>query len=640
MKSLLEKILKNRYRVDESLGRGGMAEVYKVWDLQRDVPLAMKVLREDLAHDVVFLKRFEREAKTLSKLQHPNIVRFYGLEQDDMLVFMLMDYIEGESLREEIFRSRGKGMSLDRILEIMHPVCSALNYAHQSGIVHCDLKPGNILIDKNGKVFISDFGIARHIDASTSTMVGIGTPAYMAPELIKGQDPTPQTDIYALGIVLYEMLTGGERPFTGERATITGTTADKVRWEHLQLEPIPIGKYNPQVNSQIEKVVQCCLNKDAQNRCANVIDFLDELKKDIALVNTDKENYIQKQRVKLKDGQKKIEEKKGKEAGQTNKSKGRNISRKVISMLGIITLIGVFGVTIGIPLISSKRVEVNEENKSDAEPEITLISTSIVTATEISTPLATPTLEYDVGSTLISPIGGAEMMYIPAGEFIMGSDSEKDLYTENSEIPQHIVYTDAYWIDKYEVTVDMWLDCVNAGYCFNSREDEEHYRIWYENEKDVSVTGKTWYQAEDYCAWAGKRLPTEAEWEKAARGSDDDRIYIWGNTFDETKINCDYYEGIIYKNGDEVLTPFGVADMANSTWEWVQDYWAGYDVKSDYLNPVNLDSSGTTQRVVRGGGRCLWQGSPESIFRISNRSSHAQSSWDADIGFRCVLDAD
>lgn len=280
MKLLLGKTLKNRYRVDEFLGRGGMAEVYKVWDLQRDVPLAMKVLREDLAHDVVFLKRFEREAKTLSKLQHPNIVRFYGLEQDDMLVFMLMDYIEGESLREEIFRSRGKGMSLDRILEIMHPVCSALNYAHQSGIVHCDLKPGNILIDKNGKVFISDFGIARHIDASTSTMVGIGTPAYMAPELIKGQDPTPQTDIYALGIMLYEMLTGGERPFTGERATITGTTADKVRWEHLELEPTPIKKYNPEVHPRAEEIVQCCLSKEASDRYINTADLFNEFERD------------------------------------------------------------------------------------------------------------------------------------------------------------------------------------------------------------------------------------------------------------------------------------------------------------------------------------------------------------------------
>ena len=277
MATLVGKILKNRYRVDESLGRGGMAEVYRVWDLQRDVPLAMKVLREDLAHDVVFLKRFEREAKTLSKLQHPNIVRFYGLEQDDMLVFMLMDYIEGESLREEIFRSRGKGMSLERILEIMHPVCSALNYAHQSGIVHCDLKPGNILIDKSGKVFISDFGIARHIDASTSTMIGIGTPAYMAPELIKGQDPTPQTDIYALGIVLYEMLTGGERPFTGERATITGTTAEKVRWEHLKMEPAPISKFNPDVNHNFQIVIECCLQKKSEKRFQNTQELMNTL---------------------------------------------------------------------------------------------------------------------------------------------------------------------------------------------------------------------------------------------------------------------------------------------------------------------------------------------------------------------------
>lgn len=262
--------VKKRYSIESSLGRGGMADVYKVWDEERAVYLAMKVLRQDLALDPIFLRRFQREARALANLQHPHIVRFYGLEQDDLLAFLLMEYVDGVSLQAEILRSQGKSLPLQHIKEVMEAVCSALHYAHHQGLVHCDIKPGNILIDKFGQIFLTDFGIARGMDMATSTMVGIGTPAYMAPELIKGMDPTPQTDIYALGIVLYEMVTGGERPFTGERATITGTTAEKVRWEHLKLQAIPVSNVNPAVDPLMENIIQRCLHKDPQARYAQV----------------------------------------------------------------------------------------------------------------------------------------------------------------------------------------------------------------------------------------------------------------------------------------------------------------------------------------------------------------------------------
>ncbi len=130
MEDLIGSVIKNRYRVDKFLGRGGMAEVYKVWDKERAVPLAMKVLHTDLAEDRVFLRRFEKEAATLALLQHPHIVRTYGLEIDGRTSFLLMDYIEGSTLRAEIFDTEGP-MPFKRILEIMQPVCSALHYAHQ-----------------------------------------------------------------------------------------------------------------------------------------------------------------------------------------------------------------------------------------------------------------------------------------------------------------------------------------------------------------------------------------------------------------------------------------------------------------------------------------------------------------------------
>lgn len=273
MADLTGKILKNRYKVIESLGRGGMAEVYKVWDEKRASFLAMKVLRQDIAHDPIFLRRFQREAQSLSKLDHPNIVRYYGLERDDLTAFLLMEYVDGVSLQAEILRANGKPLALQRIRDIMQAVCAALHYAHGEGLVHCDIKPGNILIDKSSRILLTDFGIARTLDSAISTMVGIGTPAYMAPELIRGKDPTPRSDIYSLGIVLYEMLTGGERPFTGERATITGSTAEKVRWEQVNLVPQSAKRHNPELDEYLDAVITCCLQKDPTKRFQSVQEF-------------------------------------------------------------------------------------------------------------------------------------------------------------------------------------------------------------------------------------------------------------------------------------------------------------------------------------------------------------------------------
>lgn len=338
--------LKNRYRVEESLGRGGMADVYKVWDEERSTYLALKLLRDDLAQDPVFMRRFRREAHNLAQLQHPNIVRFYGLEEDDLKAFILMEYIEGPTLREEILRSGSGGLSLERIQSVMKDVCSALHYAHAKGLVHCDIKSGNILIDASGKAYLTDFGIARGMDMATSTMVGIGTPAYMAPELIKGQEPTPQTDIYALGIVLYEMLTGGERPFTGEQASITGTTAEKVRWEHLEIEPPPIKNWNKEISEEINSVVMQCLDKKANQR----INSAGDLYKQLFPIDDNARNSTIKQEksiapknqgeeiIKEEDKQDSLPKKSVGKEEQSVKTSQRNVWRLLVPILVVIAL--------------------------------------------------------------------------------------------------------------------------------------------------------------------------------------------------------------------------------------------------------------------------------------------------------------
>lgn len=276
MSELIGRTLSGRYRVDAFLGKGGMAEVYKVWDPKRSVYLALKLLHADLAEDKIFIRRFQREAATLAKLQHPNIVRFYGLEQDGPLVFILMDYVQGTTLRREIFESKGP-FTHKRVLEIMQPVCAALHYAHESGFVHCDVKPANIMLDRKGNVLVSDFGIARMSESSTSTLVGVGTPAYMAPEQVRGEPPTPQTDIYSLGIILYELMTGGERPFTGASAPIVGSFGEKIRWEQVNAAPRSPRFYNRALPPAPEQVILRCLEKQAAHRFSTTNGLLNAL---------------------------------------------------------------------------------------------------------------------------------------------------------------------------------------------------------------------------------------------------------------------------------------------------------------------------------------------------------------------------
>lgn len=276
MPDLTGQIINNRYRIDAFIGRGGMAEVYKVWDKMRSVYLAMKILYPDLAEDKIFIRRFKREAQTLAKMHHPNIVRFYGLEKDIDIVYILMDYVEGTTLRKEIFRAN-RPFSTEQVIEIIQPICAALHYAHQSGFVHCDIKPANIMINTNGTVLLTDFGIARLTDSSTVTMVGSGTPAYMAPEQVQEKDPVPQTDIYALGVIIYEMFTGGERPFIGEHAQTSGSTSEKVRWEQVHIPPPSPKTYNSSLSNELESIILLCLKKNPIERYKNCLELVNAL---------------------------------------------------------------------------------------------------------------------------------------------------------------------------------------------------------------------------------------------------------------------------------------------------------------------------------------------------------------------------
>jgi serine/threonine protein kinase len=269
------QIYLDQFRVDAFIASGGMGSVYRVWDLKRNVPLAMKVLHSDLADDPTVIKRFKREANALKKLAHPNIVPFYGLYQTPGFSFLLERYVDGPSLKEILRRKHGEPISTDEALIYLKALSAALGYAHANGIVHCDIKPGNVMVDKGGNIYLTDFGITRHAESSATTLATLGTAAYMAPEQIRGKPVTPATDVYALGVMLFEMLTGG-RPYKGdEKGTEkAGTTAgERMRYGHLMLQPPNPRLLNPLLPESISSIILQALQKDPSQRFDNTQAF-------------------------------------------------------------------------------------------------------------------------------------------------------------------------------------------------------------------------------------------------------------------------------------------------------------------------------------------------------------------------------
>ncbi|MDD2920801.1 MAG: serine/threonine-protein kinase [Anaerolineales bacterium] len=275
MPNLVGQTLAKRYRVLSAVGKGGMAGVYKVRDVDRNADLAIKVLNPELAANRAFVEHFRDEATTLKKLDHPNIVRFYNLERDDDILFIVMDYVDGVTLREEMRARDNKPLARDRILKIMRGICAALNYAHKSGYVHRDIKPTNILISRDDKVFVTDFGIAR-FSGNSSDLGQVGTPGYMPPEQIRGEPSIPASDIYSLGVLLYEMTTG-TRPFNGQSANTAGTPSERVRQEHLHSLPPSPRAYNSAISPQLERIILFCLEKDPSRRFRSAMDLLNAL---------------------------------------------------------------------------------------------------------------------------------------------------------------------------------------------------------------------------------------------------------------------------------------------------------------------------------------------------------------------------
>jgi serine/threonine-protein kinase len=254
------KVFGNRYEIGEMIGTGGMADVYIGEDQRLSRKVAVKVLRSDLARDPSFVARFRKEALAAAGLNHPGIVAVYDSGEEGANSYIVMELVNGHTLREEIAKSTP--LTVDRSLEIIEGVLTALSYSHSNGIIHRDIKPGNIMLTDSGDVKVMDFGIARAMDdigaTMTSTWNVVGTAQYLSPEQATGESADLRSDIYSVGCLLYELV-AGQPPFTGD-------TPVAIAYQHVSSDfPLP-SAINPNLDANIDKIITVALAKNPEDR--------------------------------------------------------------------------------------------------------------------------------------------------------------------------------------------------------------------------------------------------------------------------------------------------------------------------------------------------------------------------------------
>ena len=261
--------INDRYEIIKTIGEGGMANVYLAEDTILERKVAIKVLRGDLSNDEKFIRRFKREALSVSNLSHPNIVEVYDVGEEDGNYYIVMEYIEGKTLKQ-LLQKRG-ALTLTEVIDIMSQLTDGLAHAHEAYIIHRDIKPQNIMIEDNGRIKITDFGIAMALNSTqlTQTNSVMGSVHYLPPEQANGKGSTVKSDIYSLGILMYELLTGSV-PFKGD-------TAVEIALKHMK-EKIPsVRKQNPTIPQSVENIILKATAKNPKNRYDSVREMYNDL---------------------------------------------------------------------------------------------------------------------------------------------------------------------------------------------------------------------------------------------------------------------------------------------------------------------------------------------------------------------------
>lgn len=524
-----------KVRIEKYLARGGMAEVYLGTHLSLDRPVAVKVLHSYIEEDPTLLARFQREAKVVAGLRHPNIVQIFDFETVEGHPYIVMEYLKGPTLATYLrgLHKRNERIPSHQVARLLKVLTAALDYAHGQGVIHRDIKPGNIMLHGRAdeipldqpltndvEAILTDFGLVRVEHSASQTASGMvsGTPAYMSPEQARGDKTDNRTDIYSLGVVLYEML-AGRVPFESD-----STLA--VIYKHINEPPPPIPGISPAVQAVMDRALAKNPNDRYQSSREMAADFFMAIG-----MNAEAETIM--------------EAAPGASVVRAAPKEPKATRRPAWIGVAIFSFVCLLAGAVGAFLLATNLPVFSKENETPSPG----ATNPVVNSTEE-----------------VAELPNAEgMVQIASGTYEVGVLTPVD---EWHVTPINIAL-DAFWLDTYQTT--------NGQYeLFLQETGAQPPEIW-PDEADHPVRGVTWDQASAYCSWAKKRMPTEAEWEAAGRGPGaSPQMYPWGNdptaggqTFDLPDQDT-YAVGSLSFN----VSLSGIFDMVGNVWEWVGEPYA------------------------------------------------------------------
>ncbi|MBI1764256.1 MAG: SUMF1/EgtB/PvdO family nonheme iron enzyme [Acidobacteria bacterium] len=656
------------FKILEEIGEGGMGKVYRGVDTMLDREVAIKVLRPELVSQTHLVDRFRSEAMTLAKLNHPNIAMLYAFFQQEQHFYMVMEFVRGETLDKRIRRTGL--LAYDQALKVFLYTLEAIGYAHSMNIVHRDIKPNNVMITEAEEVKVMDFGIARVVGSERMTREGsmIGTPEYMAPEQIRGQDVDPRTDIYALGILLYEMLTG-RLPFMNQNQF-------ELMRAHIEFPPPPPRKYAPHLPESMETIMLQALSKKKEDRFASAYEFRDAIlaspdlptgalmgratrsgsapitpahfgrvsQAQQALPTSPQQRPAPTDRQTMDVRQFEAQQRAGgqqQRPAQVPQRQQAGPAAQARSADANATQV------VSAPLPSAKAATAKKglplPLMIGAGVALVLVVAVLLWFLNHGKQTSNPNDPNKGGTTATGKTFKPDLVTLSGGSYRMGrldepkADGEEDLAWGYAQWPANTVTVLPFALDRTEVSSEEYAQFVKET---NHPAPED----WNGNEP---FTGKeqwpvryvSYEEAEAFAAWRSKRdstryrLPTEEEWEFAARNGGDaaTTVFPWGNQWTPDLANIKFTEPKIVSAYPQGGTKQGVLNMIGNVGEWTSTpaaYYAGN-------NKLELDAAAQTAKVVRGGSYISQPDGPKPI-RVTVRGFLDAKKKDPTIGFRLV----
>lgn len=616
--SQLEALLGEKYHIIRRIGSGGMAQVFLARHRGHGGAFAVKVLAEYLADDSRIVARFEQEARTSAALSgHPNIVPIFDIGHGDGLHYIIMQFVSGEDLGSYL-RRNGKLTAADAA-NIIAQAADALIWADSRSVVHRDLKPANMLLDKAGRVIILDFGISKAADIAdglTRPGESVGTPYYMSPEQIRGQSCDARSDLYSLGVVFFELLSG-RHPF--EQETVTA-----IQMAHLTEPPPSLLTIEPELPEICAQLTDKLMQKRPEDRFQSPRELLDQL---LALGASSAPGALRPQlnpeleealRQPVPESAVAATSMPGRSNAAADASHGADAAETVAQA----------------PRAAAARPQ---PPPAPGRAPVSPPSPAAVAATPRKSRALLWTMSgaaalailfvLVIGFVLPPRLPAAiqdahgRMVLVPAGSFIFGSDSP------DAPRPRQTATLPAYYINQTEVPIREYMKFVEAtGHAAPRTPD-------YPNQPNLPVSGVSYDDAAAYATWAGKQLPSEEQWEKAARGADG-RTYPWGNGAWSSGVPTTLQPVDSFPDRS---SPYGALNMAGNVFEWTSTpFPAGPAEFADMEKLLGNPNFSHAWYSLKGGS---FSPGGAIFFRCSLRRGLPSDQRSPAVGFRCVRPA-